>query len=325
MGRLSAQYPDDDRGYSVIVEPYLEQMVGGVARRALLILFGAVGLVMLIACANVANLLLARAVARQREIAVRPALGASRWRVIRQLLTESALLAILGGAAGLLLAMWGTDLLKLLSPEDLPRVKEIGLDWRVLGFTMFVSLLTGLIFGLAPALRAAKINLNETLKEGGRSGGESIRRNRFRSALVISEIALALVLLIGAALLVNSFLRLQRVNPGFDPHRVLTLRVDRPDYRYRKAEQIAGFNRQLVERVERLPACAPPGCSLLPLSGSDANTGFEIEGRPVERAKRRRPALRDRRLFPHDGHSVDQRARLHQSRRPASAERHYYQ
>src|SRR5262245_4727437 len=293
MGRLSAQYPDDDRGYSVIVEPFLEQMVGGVVRRALLILFGAVGLVTLIACANVANLLLARGVGRRREIAVRSALGADRWRVIRQLLTESALLAGAGGAAGLLLAMWGTDLLKWLSPEDLPRVKEIGLDWRVLGFTMLVSLLTGLIFGLAPALRAAKVDLNETLKEGGRYGSESIRRNRFRSALVISEIALALVLLIGAALLVNSFLRLQRVNPGFDPHKVLTLRVDLPDYRYRKAEQIAGFNRQSTERVERLPGVGAAGMVFPhPLSGSDANTGFEIEGRPVERSKRPRTDLR---------------------------------
>jgi putative ABC transport system permease protein len=293
MGRLSAQYPDNDRGYRAVVEPFLGQVVGAVVRRALLILFGAVGLVTLIACANVANLLLARSVGRRREIAVRSALGAGRWRVIRQLLTESALLACIGGAAGLLLAMWGTDLLKWLSPKDLPRVKEIGLDWRVLGFTALVSLLTGLIFGLAPALRAAKIDLNETLKEGGRSGSESIRRNRFRSALVISEIALALVLLIGAALLVNSFLRLQRVNPGFDPRKVLTLRVDLPDYRYQKAEQITGLNLRLIERVERLPGVRAAGMiSPLPLSGNSLNTGFEIEGRPVERSKRPPTELR---------------------------------
>ncbi|MCI0489538.1 MAG: ABC transporter permease [Blastocatellia bacterium] len=287
MGRLSAQYGDDVGGYRAVVKPFLGQVVGDDIRRALLVLFGAVGLVLLIACANIANLLLARAVTREKEIAVRSALGANRWRIIRQLLTESALLAFVGGAAGLLLAVWGTDLLKWLSPKDLPRVEEIRLDWRVLGFTLLVSLLTGLIFGLAPALRAAKIDLNETLKEGGRSGSESIRRNRFRSALIISEIALALSLLIGAGLLVNSFLRLQRVDPGFDPHKVLTLRVDLPDYKYRKAQEISGFNLQLIERVEHLPGVRAAGMVFpLPLSGSDAVTRFEIEGRPVERVKR---------------------------------------
>jgi putative ABC transport system permease protein len=307
MSRLREQYRDDVQAYRAVIMPFQEKVVGGVVRRALLILFGAVGLVLLIACANVANLVLARSITRQKEVAVRSALGANRWRVMRQLLTESLLLAVVGGAAGLLLAIWGTDLLKSLSPDDLPRVKEIGLDWRVLGFTMLVSLLTGAIFGLAPALRVAKVDLNETLKEGGRSGGESIHRNRFRSALVICEVALALVLLVGAGLLINSFLRLQHVNPGFDPHRVLTLRVNLPDYRYREAYQITGFNRQLIERVERLPGVRAAGMVFpLPLGGDNLNTGFEIEGQPVERAKRPRTELR----FATDGYFRTMRIRL---------------
>src|SRR5215213_8744126 len=242
MAGLRSQYADELGGYSAAIKPYLEDIIGD-ARPALLLLFGAVGFVLLIACANVANLLLARALARRHEMAVRSALGAGWGRIVRQLLTESMLLAVLGGAAGLLVATWGIDLLKSISPEELPRVQEVVLDGRVLGFTALISLLTGLIFGLVPAVRAARTDLNEVLKEGGRGGGESLGRSRIRSVLVIAEVAVALILLVGAGLLINSFFRLQRVDPGFDPHRVLTLSVDLPDYKYGEPQQLIDFNR----------------------------------------------------------------------------------
>jgi putative ABC transport system permease protein len=286
MGGLRDRYPGEVGGYNASMRPYLNNLVGDV-RPALLVLFGAVGFVLLIACANVANLLLARAVSRQQEMAVRSALGAGWGRIVRQMLTESALLAVLGGAAGLLLATWGIDLVKTISPEELPRVQEVALDGRVLGFTALISLLTGVMFGLVPALRAARTDLSEVLKEGGRGGGESLRRNRARSALVIAEVALALMLLAGSGLLINSFLRLQRVNPGFDPEKVLTLSVDLPGYKYSKPEQMIGFNNEFKTRVERLPGVRSVGMVLpLPLSGKNAGTSFEIEGQPLEEARR---------------------------------------
>jgi len=291
MGRLRAQYPDEVGGDHTAMRPYLTDLVGDV-ERALLVLFAAVGVVLLIACANVASLLLARAIGRQREIAVRAALGASWGRIVRQLLTESLLLAAAGGTAGLLLATWGVDLLKALSPADLPRIQDVRLDGRVLMFTLLVSLLTGLLFGLIPALRAARADLNEALKEGGR-GGEGLRRNRLRSALVVAEVASAMTLLVGAGLLINSFVRLQRVNLGFDPHQVLTLRVDLPEARYREGRQIINFNQEFLRRVERLPGVRSAAMVFkLPLGVGDASNTFEVEGQPSDKSRRLTAGLR---------------------------------
>src|SRR5262245_53606795 len=282
MGRLRTQYPDVVVGDHTTMQPYLNELVGDV-EWALWVLFGAVGMVLLIACANVASLLLARGVARQRELAVRTALGASWQRIVQQLLTESLLLASLGGLVALLLATWGVDLLKALSSENLPRMQDVRLDGHVLIFTLLVTLLTGVIFGILPALRAVRINLNETLNEGGRSG-EGRRRNRLRGALVVSEVALALVLLVCAGLLINSFARLLRVNPGFDSHHVLTLQVDLPDVKYGKPEQSINFNRELLGRIEAMPGVRSAAMVFkLPLGGSDASTSIELQGQPPDK------------------------------------------
>jgi putative ABC transport system permease protein len=195
----------------------LQQRIVGESRNALLILFAAVSLVLLIACANFANLLLARGAERGREIVIRTALGAGRWRIVRQLLTESILIAILGGAIGVLFAWWGTNLLIALKPQNLPRLDEIGVDLRVFGFTLGVSLLTGLIFGLLPAWSASRAAVNTGLKEGGRSASSSRSQQRLRNAFVIGELAVALVLLVGAGLLVKTFWKLRNVEPGFNP------------------------------------------------------------------------------------------------------------
>ncbi|HTG16579.1 MAG TPA: ABC transporter permease, partial [Blastocatellia bacterium] len=248
---LEQQYPDENSHRGANIVPALESMVGDV-RPALLILLGAVGCVLLIGCANVANLLLARATTRHKEMAIRSALGASRWRVVRQLLTESVLLAVAGGALGLLVAMWGTDVLVSLTQDDLPRAGQIGLDGRVLGFTFLVSILTGVIFGLVPALHSSKTDLNESLKEGGRGSTEGARRNRLRAALVIGEVAIAIVLLAGAGLLIQSLRRLQQVPPGFNPHNVLTFSIGLPEIKYKPAQQVE-FYRQLMARLDSLP------------------------------------------------------------------------
>jgi len=278
---LEQQYPEKNAGRGVKLTPMYEIVVGSI-RTALLVLLGAVGFVLLIACANVANLLLARAASRQKEIAIRTALGAGRLRIIRQLLTESVLLSVMGGALGLLTAIWGLDLLMAVIPSDLPRMQEIGLDARVLGFTVGVSVLTGIIFGLAPALRASRLDLNESLKEGSRGSSESISRNRVRSLLIVSQVALSLVLLIGAGLLIRSFQRLQGVNPGFDPHRVMTASVALPDAKYHEeAQQTAFFhevlqNGRAVPGVEVIAAVSP-----LPLGGEMSMNVLTIEGRPA--------------------------------------------
>ena len=275
---LERQYPDMLEGYGVNLVP-LHQQVTGKVRPALLVLLGTVAFVLLIACANVANLLLARAAGREREIAIRTALGASRIRLIRQLLTESALMGLAGGAVGLLIAKWGLSALIALSPEDIPRLDQIGIDGRVLGFTVLVSLLTGLVFGLVPALQASKPDLNESLKESGRSSTAGVERRRVRSALVVLEVALSLVLLIGAGLMIKSFSRLQKVDLGFNPDRMVSMNIQLSRTKY-QGPLSAQFFRQLIERVEAMPGVESAGAiSAIFIDALPNSTNFTVEGK----------------------------------------------
>jgi putative ABC transport system permease protein len=280
---LEIQYPDSNTGWNLRMVPLREQLVGNI-RPTLSILFGAVGLVLLIACANVANLLLVRASSRQKEIAIRMALGAGRRRIVRQMLTESMLLAIAGGTLGVFLAIWGIDLIVAFSGNDIPATAQIGIDGVVLGFTLCVSLLTGVLFGLVPALPATQsARLGETLKEGGRAGGQGASRNRTRNLLVVFETAIAVVLLIGAGLLIRSFVRLQNVGPGFDPENVLTARIDLSREKYNLPEKAASFWSQLHDRLAALPGVEAVGMNTeLPLSGQPNDMPFRVEGRPAE-------------------------------------------
>jgi putative ABC transport system permease protein len=244
-------------------------------------LFGAVGFVLLIACANVANLSLVRAATRQKEIALRMALGAGRLRIVRQMLTESVLLAIAGGALGVVLAVWGVELIVAFSGNNIPPTAQVGIDRLALGFTLGVSLLTGLLFGLAPALQATRPRLSETLKDGGKGAGQSASRNRTRSLLVIFETAIAVVLLIGAGLLIRSYIRLQNVNPGFDAANVLTTRINLAYFKYNSPEKAATFWGQLQGRLAALPGVEAVGMvTELPLSGQPNDAPFTVEGRP---------------------------------------------
>ena len=279
-GELRRQYmPNTDAtNWTLLLTP-LDEFVVGRIRTALWVLLGAVVFVLLIACANVANLTLARAAVRQREIAVRTALGASRWRVVRQLLTESLLLSLVGGGAGLLLAMWGVDLLLKLNENRIPRSAEIGLDASVMLFTLGVSLLTGVVFGLAPAFQSSSVNLHDTLKEGGRSGKVGVRRG-VRNALVVAEMAFAVILLVGAGLLIRSFMQLQQVNPGFQPAGVLAMQLSLPPNKYADRPARAAFLRQALERVRAIPGVKAAGATTtLPMSGQNSSGSFQIEGR----------------------------------------------
>jgi predicted permease len=276
--RLAQQYPNTDRGWRIAVKPLQEEIVGP-ARTTVLLLLGAVLAVLLIACVNVANLLLARGAAREREIAVRSAVGAGRARIVRQLLTESLLLALVSSAIGVLLAQWAVEALRTLGPEQLPRLQAVSVDWRILLFTLGLTLLTGVLFGLAPALHAGHLNLNELLKEGGRSGAGD-RRRRLRDALVVTEVALALTLLVGAGLLMRSFWKLQQADPGFNPEHVLTASLNLPRARYENGPKVAAFQQRLLERLAALPGAQSVGLtSDLPWTGYDENAGFIIEGK----------------------------------------------
>ena len=263
---------------SVTLVTLREYQVGNI-RPTLLILFGAVGFVLLIACANVANLLLARAATRHKEIAIRTALGASRLRLVRQLLTESVALSVAGGSLGLLLAVWGLTPLISLMPANISGAKAINIDGVVFFFTLGVSLVTGLVFGLVPALQATKSDLNESLKEGGRGGTAGAHRSRVRSSLVVAEIALSLVLLIGAGLMIKSFIRLEQVNPGFETRNVLTMRLSLPAAQYPDGRRRGAFFQQVVERIGALPgARLGAAISRLPLTPGNSSRSFEIEG-----------------------------------------------
>jgi putative ABC transport system permease protein len=278
--RLQQQYPQSNTDLGAAVQPLHEHLVGDI-KPALLVLLGAVGLVLLIACANVANLLLARAAVRQKEIAVRVALGARRWRLIRQFLTESVLLSTFGGLVGLAIAYGGLVLLKASIPENISQARDISMDLRVLGFTFLVSVATGLIFGLAPALQAARFNQIDTLKEGGRDAATGGSGKRLRGLLVTAEVAISLVLLIGAGLLINSFLRLRNVDPGFRTDNLLTMKIVLPEPKYEEMERRSAFYTELINRVQSLAGVRSAAVtSNLPLYRQGNSIGVGIEGQP---------------------------------------------
>ncbi|HEX8161817.1 MAG TPA: ABC transporter permease [Pyrinomonadaceae bacterium] len=279
--QLEQQYPEENKGRRRRLVSLHEYVVGD-TRPALLVLFGAVGLVLLIAAANFSNLLLARATARRSELAVRAALGAGRARLARQLVTESVLLATLGGVGGLILASWGVDLLTALKPESLPLAGSVRIDVWVLAFAFGVALLTGVLFGLIPALGASRFDVNAALKEGGRGASEGGLRHRARSLLVVSELALALMLLVGAGLLIKGFWRLRSVAPGIDPSNLLTMRIELPEARYKEIPKQTEFRRALMERLNAQPGVEAAMVSELPLSGDSLTHNFVVEGRPVE-------------------------------------------
>lgn len=274
---LEKQYKDSNAGNGIGMRSLLEIFVGDV-RRPLWVLFAAVAFVLLIACANIANLLLARAQSRQKEMAIRAAMGAGRWRIARQLLTESVLLAIIGGTLGLLIAQWGIKLILYISPDAIPRSKEISLDWRVLGFTLGLSFVTGVLFGLVPALQAGVVDVHGTLKESGR--GVSAR-HWLRSSLVVVEVGTTLVLLIGAGLMIRSFYRLQKVDPGFSYEQLTSFNISLPQKKYKDAQQIDGFYARLMDNLRTLPGVeSTAAASGLPLGNNGWQTSFRIDGQP---------------------------------------------
>jgi len=277
------QYPNENAGRGMHLVTFQEDLVGDI-RMALFILAGAVVFVLLIACTNVANLLLARAATRQKDIAIRIGLGASRRRLMQQLLTESLLLALSGGVVGLILAYWGLRVLTTVGPGNIPRLNEVGIDGRVLAFTLLVSLLTGVIFGLKPALQSSKPDFNEWLKEGTRSSSGVSGRKRIRNWLVVTEMALALILLVGAGLLIRSFLRLWQVEPGFNPHNVLTMSVSLSPPKYNKHTDLAVFTQRVREQLQTTTGVEAVGVvSQLPFSGRNFGLSFTIVGQPPSR------------------------------------------
>jgi predicted permease len=285
--RLAREFPDSNANESFLAQPLAESMVVNV-RAGLLVLLGAVACVLLIACANVAGLMLARGLTRRRELAVRASLGASTWRLSRQLIVESLLLALVGGAAGLVLAAWGVDLLLALAPEQLTRLNEVELDWRVAAIASAATTVVGLLAGLAPALQSARPQLNEDLKDGGRTG--TTIRTRFRSGLVVAEVAAALVLLIGAGLMLTSLARLRAVDPGFRTTSLAAVELPLPQSRYDGPAQ-GRFYRDVLERLQANPVTARSAMVFpLPLRGSNASAGVQIEGQPEERTRNRPPA-----------------------------------
>ena len=274
---LEKQYPDTNAATRPRLRPLLEIFVTDV-RRALWVIFGAVGFVLLIACANIANLLLARAAARRKEMAIRTAVGASRWRIVRQLLTESVLLSLVGGAIGLALARWGVQLILYVSPNAIPRSREIGLDWTVLAFTIGVSFLTGILFGLIPAIQAGEVDVHETLKESSRGNSG---RQWLRSSLVVVEVATTLVLLIGAGLMIRSFYLLQKVNPGFSHEQLTSFSISLPQKKYANDEARQSFYNRLLENIRTLPGVeSTAAASGLPLGNNGWQTSFVIDGQP---------------------------------------------
>jgi len=280
--RIEQEDPQYNKGWGVEILPVREQFVGKV-RTGLMVLLGAVGFVLLIACANVANLMLSRAAARQKEMALRAALGASRLRVIRQLLTESLLLALLGACLGVGLALWGIRVLVAVSPRDLINIQGTGLNLPVLAWTLTLSLATGVFFGLVPALESSRLNLSDALKEGGKTdAGQGARSSRLRNILVVAEVALAVVLLVSAGLLVKSFARLRNIDTGFDTDNVLTMVVPLAGARYQTDPQVIGFFRRATERIRSFPGVTAVGAvNYLPLYGGlGCSTGFSIEGEP---------------------------------------------
>jgi putative ABC transport system permease protein len=279
--RLDQQYPGTNRNVQVVS---LREKVVGNIRPALLVLLGAVGFVLLIGCANVAHMFLARSAARQREIAVRAALGAMRWRVLRQYLIESLLIALMGGVCGLLLALWGTGVLIALGPEQIPRLATITVDQQVLLFVLAVSLITGLVFGILPAWKASAANVSEALKEGERGTSEGIRRNRLRSLLVSSEFAFAVILLAGAGLMIRTFVAVQNIDPGFDPHNVLSMMVRILGTEQAASGHTAPFYQQVLKKISTIPGVqSVSAINHLPLAGDQWGFPFHVQGRPVER------------------------------------------
>ena len=272
------RYPQTD-SFGATIYPLKEQVVGSM-KPLLLILLGAVALVLLIACANLTTMLLARASAREREMAIRVAVGANRFRLLRQGLVESLLLAICGAMAGVLLAVWGIGFVKSIGAQTIPRLSEVSIDLVVLAATLAVAIGTGLIFGIVPALASGKPDLTESLKEGGRSSTTGRHRNRLRNSLVVAEVALALVLLTSAGLLIKSFVRLQNVNPGFNPKNVLTMEMSLPILKYPDKKSLVNFFGEVERRVSNLPGVTHAGFTvILPMSGVNSDSSFDIEGR----------------------------------------------
>ena len=306
--RLEIQYPTDNRDVGIQVVPLHEEVVGGI-RPVLLLLFAAVGFLLFIGCANVANLLLARAATRSREISIRAAMGASRYRLIRQLLTESVLLAVIGGAVGVVLAAWAIPLLMAMAPPGLQNFKEIGLNGQVLAFSLGVSIVTGILFGLVPALSSASGNPAESLKQGER--GSTGGGNRRRAFLIATEVGLSLILLIGAGLMIKSFANLTKVDPGFNPNRLLIFSVgaSATDEEDRQIQ----FYQQILQRLTSVPGVERVAAvSRLPFSGGNSSRTFNRPGSTREDRADIRIATPD--YFPNDGHSAPARAQLYRTR-----------